>query len=788
MMNWKICILLMLFSSQAKTLSLEANQYLASLAGLPPHERAEKLVQKLNEESWLVKDRHWLKGNAALFAQEAGNYDLAINYWKEIASTSDLLGLLALVELSKIYASENQLDRLSLVVEQAKKHKEFKNYRSLQYQIAITEWKISIDKKDLKQSNKIFALLKSRYRDYFSKQQQAEFELILAEKFNNSSRRCQAATQLFISYPLSEAVKHYVGVIPYACPLSIEQKRQRLKTLFFLGHQEKAEQDIKFLKENGSLDNDSIQMMYADLALKEGDLTRSLLTLESLINKGSTVNGLLNLYATALSRAQRFEEASFIYRQLMLQSKTDPGSHFYDHAFVLYQGGLYDKASLAFADFIKDYPRHKKFLEAQWHLGWIYYLNKDYHMAKPLFESLALNKKYSENTKVVYWLARTYWYLHLDYQALDLLNIVRHQKYRIYNYYANLSETLYNENRLALSWRIPMDSFLKQSILLPHDTESNLMRSRPEDQLLPKIIAAMGVAPMYSPVDVQDSMSAEEVVLEQQIIQETDFFADQFASRLKNIEGLKSLGLLDLVKSELLNLYREVKLLDQKILVLSQFDQLENFHQSARLAELQLLGRTTIDRKSWMLKAFPLAYQSTVKTNAKRFNVYPTFIYSIMRAESLFNPNIESPVHAKGLMQLMPFTAEKVAQSLSLPTSDLNLFAPEVNIQLGTAYLARLLNQFDNNVPLAAAAYNAGPHRVQNWLSQFGHFDHDIFIEHIPFKETRGYVKKVIGFMEHYRRYLGTEFKGENINASLIGPMEVSSKARRPAAKEIWDN
>lgn len=788
MMNSKIAIMIWLFASSAQALTTEAMQYLNGLVNLMPHERAEKIVQRLNDDNWFPKDRHWLKGNVALLASQAGNYDLAINYWKELTTSSDLLGLLALVELSKIYAKEQQTEQLAATIEKAKKHNEFKNYRSLQYQLAITEWNLRLEQKDIKKATQLLKHLKTRYRDYFSRQQQAEFELILAEKNENKKNRCQAATQLFLNFPLSDAVKDFVGVMPFDCPLSLDQKRQRLKTLFFLGHQQKAEQDINYLKENGSLDSDAIEMMYADLALKDGDLSRAILVIESLINKGSTVPGLLNLYATALSRAQRFEEASYIYRQLMLQGKGDPGSYFYDHAFVLYQGGMYEKASQAFSQFVKDYPKHNKILEAKWHLGWIFYLSKEYHLAKPLFENLALNKKYPENTKVVYWLAKTYWNLHLDYQALDLFNVIRNQKHRIYNYYSNLAEALYNEKKLALNWRIPIDSFLTHSMLLSNDTQGKPINLQSEFELLPKIITAMGIASNHSANEYQDSNASEDSLMDQQNITEYQIFADQFSTRLKNIEGLKSLGLLDLVKFELLNLYREVKIHDQKLLVLNQFDQLEHYHQSARLAELQLLGRSTMDRKTWMTKAFPLAYSSAVKINSTRFNVYPNFIFSIMRAESLFNPTIESPVHAKGLMQLMPFTAEKVAESINLPSKELNLFDPNINIQLGTAYLSRLLKQFDNNIPLAAAAYNAGPHRVQNWLSQFGHFDHDIFIEHIPFKETRGYVKKVIGFMEHYRRLMGAEFKGENINARLIGPMEVSSKARRPAAKEIWDN
>jgi len=126
------------------------------------------------------------------------------------------------------------------------------------------------------------------------------------------------------------------------------------------------------------------------------------------------------------------------------------------------------------------------------------------------------------------------------------------------------------------------------------------------------------------------------------------------------------------------------------------------------------------------------------------------FSLAIMRQESNFDVGIVSPSGALGLMQLMPATARLVAKRLGEPTSPVLLTTdPGNNMRMGTAYLAEVLEKFDNSVPLAAAAYNAGPHRVTQWLTDNG--DPRVegqsmidWIEMIPFNETRNYVHRVL--------------------------------------------
>jgi len=133
------------------------------------------------------------------------------------------------------------------------------------------------------------------------------------------------------------------------------------------------------------------------------------------------------------------------------------------------------------------------------------------------------------------------------------------------------------------------------------------------------------------------------------------------------------------------------------------------------------------------------------------------FSLGIMRQESNFDIAAVSPSGARGLMQLMPPTAAAVAKRLGTPVSIPSLTVDAgVNMRLGTAYLQEVLVQFDGYLPLAAAAYNAGPHRVTQWLGDNGNprtgpIDMVDWIELIPISETRNYVQRVVENTTIYR-------------------------------------
>lgn len=148
---------------------------------------------------------------------------------------------------------------------------------------------------------------------------------------------------------------------------------------------------------------------------------------------------------------------------------------------------------------------------------------------------------------------------------------------------------------------------------------------------------------------------------------------------------------------------------------------------------------------------FPLPLRGQILPLAQRLGVDPTFIYSLIRQESRFDPSAKSSAGARGLMQVMPATAREVARKHKYTRYHISrLTRPATNLLIGSRYVADLVKRFGNDPVLVAVAYNAGPHRAHKWLKSSKGVDKMVFIESIPFTETRLYVKAILGAQAHY--------------------------------------
>lgn len=143
---------------------------------------------------------------------------------------------------------------------------------------------------------------------------------------------------------------------------------------------------------------------------------------------------------------------------------------------------------------------------------------------------------------------------------------------------------------------------------------------------------------------------------------------------------------------------------------------------------------------------FPLAYQTQILALAEQYQLDPAWIYGITRTESTFTEDIRSAAGATGLMQLMPDTAREMARREKLDGRAAQLVVPAVNLQLGSVYLKLVLNQL-GHLALATAAYNAGPSRPKRWRADL---PADIWVDTIPFNETRDYVQRVMFYSTVY--------------------------------------
>lgn len=142
---------------------------------------------------------------------------------------------------------------------------------------------------------------------------------------------------------------------------------------------------------------------------------------------------------------------------------------------------------------------------------------------------------------------------------------------------------------------------------------------------------------------------------------------------------------------------------------------------------------------------YPIPYAAEFENHARESNIQTSWALGVARSESLFMRDIRSSAGAIGLMQLLPETARRTAKEVNMKyAGQVTLTNPASNIRLGTAYLRKMLERFDDNQVLATAAYNAGPLNVEEWLPNDSEIDALVWIENIPYNETRKYVRRVL--------------------------------------------
>ncbi|MFO1320363.1 MAG: transglycosylase SLT domain-containing protein [Burkholderiales bacterium] len=190
------------------------------------------------------------------------------------------------------------------------------------------------------------------------------------------------------------------------------------------------------------------------------------------------------------------------------------------------------------------------------------------------------------------------------------------------------------------------------------------------------------------------------------------------------------------------------------------------------LDDVQLLGAAELARREgWYERSiatadktkrlinlelrYPTPYQDLLRASAKEFDLDDALVYGLVRQESRFNASARSNVGAAGLMQIMPATARWVAQKLGLKEWRHAIdSAPDANVNFGAYYLKQMLTRLEGSAVLASAAYNAGPGRAQGWRGS-APLEGAIYVDTIPFTETRDYVRKVLTNATHYARIFG---------------------------------
>jgi soluble lytic murein transglycosylase len=216
-----------------------------------------------------------------------------------------------------------------------------------------------------------------------------------------------------------------------------------------------------------------------------------------------------------------------------------------------------------------------------------------------------------------------------------------------------------------------------------------------------------------------------------------------------------------------------------------------NLHRSGGLADRELLAAAQFacDREVWdrcintseRTKAefdaeqrFPMPFKDSVVRRSREINLDPAYVYGLIRQESRFVMDARSSVGASGLMQVMPATASWTARKLGMTS-----FRPELlhdrdtNIAIGTGYLKLVLDDFSGSLPMAAAAYNAGPSRPRAWRNG-PVMEGAAWAENVPFQETRDYVKKVLSNTTFYAAMITGQPQSLKARLGTIAPRETT--------------
>ncbi|WP_254275341.1 transglycosylase SLT domain-containing protein [Halomonas sp. 3H] len=203
---------------------------------------------------------------------------------------------------------------------------------------------------------------------------------------------------------------------------------------------------------------------------------------------------------------------------------------------------------------------------------------------------------------------------------------------------------------------------------------------------------------------------------------------------------------------------------------LADYAQRRGWH--AKLVQTTITGRMW-DALDWR---FPEAYREHFLHWGRMTGVDPYLLMGIARRESAYNPEALSPAGARGLMQVMPGTATQLARQLGIrDPGAYGVLDPELNIRLGSTYIRDMLDRYSGNRLAAAAAYNAGPGRVDRWLADAPE-EFDLFVESIPFRETRNYVQAVLSYRAIFESLANG---GDSRGVSMLTPTEKTMRYDR---------
>ncbi len=532
--------------------------------------------------------------------------------------------------------------------------------------------------------------------------------------------------------------------------LTADEQYERGKNLFRAMQYDKAFESFR-----AALEADPSHPQRADILLRSGIALFNLgrrpeaaSTLERLVKAGlpdCRCAEALNWLGKSYSRLGLRDEAVETYLKLV---RMYPGSDWSDDALYL-TGNVYreandlKKALKYYRQLATEYPESSLADSGIWWQGWGYYLTGDLRKAMQTLQELV--SRYPRSflvNQALYWQGRAAEGSgDRDKAGRYYSRAVNRGPYTYYGYLA--AERLAGKELpvIAVAEEPIMDESLPGDSDLPQEGLEDLSDPDGPPDWTDEAVVALSAYPAY-----RKTLELMYLGMKKEAAGELWSLQELLPGRHGALIGLSKAFF------ELGDYHSSL------IIVLRSFDRLLERPSSRMPGDL------------WLL-AYPQGYWQSIVSAARRNGLDPYFVAAIIREESQFRAEALSPAGARGVMQVMPATGAWIARMAGISDFDrAKLYDADTNITIGAWYLSYLMKRFKNDLYLVSAAYNAGPEVVAAWAGAArGAADRDMFVETIPYRETRGYVKKVLRNYAEYRRIYG--------RADLAAPQSLSGPA-----------
>lgn len=590
------------------------------------------------------------------------------------------------------------------------------------------------------------------------------------------SKVCRKAKEIYIKYPSYSKIidwgiqlnQNAVNGKKLNCLVTFAEQKLRLQRLSWSGLSEKSLEEITFLQKKTSPSNEfDVDELMVNYLLQEGYVDQAQKILAKYATKKKEDYDYLMLLGKVYSRSTEPQKGVEAYYQAyQLNSKPNLASPaLFQSAFLSYFSQDYVGALAKFNEYVQKFPQNKTVSDVLWYSAWIQYLQKNYKVAEESFANILTLKEKKprqwtehKEDKIRYWQAMSIYRQGDAERALRQMTELTHDD--SIGYYAVAAyQRIQQMSQRGVASLKGESSAIHENWWMPEALAKHDKKSSEDDDLSPAedhfedqvdaLLSAEGQADEALSMDLKIDPKHSQLP--------DDLRSVYFTSLEKTVQRsyhLVRLGEDSLAYREILETEGQKLTRSQKEWLLQAHQSVRSFNRSVVLAdhffadEGRKLGLT--HGAIYWKNIYPKAFENVVSLYSKRTKVPQEFIWSIMRAETIYRPDAVSPVGARGLMQIMPKTGRKIASLAGEDIEVESLVRPYVSIKLGSYYLQRVLKKFNNNLALAAAAYNGGPHRVHAWMNLFGRLDLDEFIEHIPYQETRNYVKKVAKYYASY--------------------------------------